>query len=157
MMPDCTGLPPGLLMRRITPAVCLSSKAACKAPMTCSALASPLALMTPFRFTSAVNFAPSAALSPCPQVQRQAKHHGQVAEAEQLEEDAPAPAASLLGKRFERELFQNLAFPVHIIAVRHLAPPSSTKKICPSSSTTSSATSPLPLQRPPRQRPESGA
>ena len=54
MMPACTGLPPGLLMRRTTPAVLVSSKAARSAVITVSAETSPCASITPFMSTSAV-------------------------------------------------------------------------------------------------------
>src|SRR5581483_681629 len=54
MMPACTGLPPGELIRRITPCVFLSLNALCSAPVTRSALASPLESITPTTSTSAV-------------------------------------------------------------------------------------------------------
>src|SRR3972149_4781618 len=58
MMPDCTGLPPGELMRRITPCVLLSLKALCSAEVMRSAFASPRGSMTPTMSTSAVCLPP---------------------------------------------------------------------------------------------------
>src|SRR5437773_1782745 len=54
MIPACTGLPPGELMRRITPWVFLFLNAFCRASVTRSALASPLGSITPTTSTSAV-------------------------------------------------------------------------------------------------------
>src|SRR4051812_11663023 len=58
MVYDCTGLPPGELMRMITPWVFLSLNAACSALLIFSALASAPGEMMPFNSTIAVCFFP---------------------------------------------------------------------------------------------------
>src|SRR3954469_6222481 len=60
MVCDCTGLPPGELMRMITPCVFLSLNAACSALLIFSALASLPGAMMPFSSTIAVCFLPLA-------------------------------------------------------------------------------------------------
>ena len=64
MMPACTGEPPGLLMRRITPAVPSSSNALCSAESMLSALALLFAAISPSMSTSAVWRAVFETLSP---------------------------------------------------------------------------------------------
>src|SRR4051812_8871621 len=58
MVCDCTGLPPGELMRMMTPCVFLSLNAACSDAFTFSALASLPGEMMPFSSTIAVCFFP---------------------------------------------------------------------------------------------------
>src|SRR5438067_1662628 len=58
MVCACTGLPPGELMRRITPCVLFSLNAACRPRITFSALASAPGAMMPFNSTTAVYFLP---------------------------------------------------------------------------------------------------
>ena len=58
MLCDCTGLPPGELIRSTTPCVFLSLNAACSAVVTFSALASVPGAMTPLISTSAVCLPP---------------------------------------------------------------------------------------------------
>ena len=70
IMPACTGLPPGLLMRTTTPAVWSLLNAARSDVITFSALASPLTSMTPFTSITAVCLA--AALSPMSGMKRAA-------------------------------------------------------------------------------------
>src|SRR5690348_17004831 len=60
MVCDCTGLPPGELIRMITPCVFLSLNAACSAVLIFSALASLPGAMMPFSSTIAVCFLPLA-------------------------------------------------------------------------------------------------
>src|SRR5438874_5702752 len=58
MVCACTGLPPGELMRTITPCVFLSLNAACSAVLIFSALPSVPGAMSPFSSTTAVCFLP---------------------------------------------------------------------------------------------------
>ena len=66
MVCDCTGLPPGDLMRSTTPWVFLSLNAACSATVILSALASLPGPMMPFSSTIAVCFPPLEDDSPRP-------------------------------------------------------------------------------------------
>ncbi len=64
MMPDCTGLPPGELMRITTARALASSKARLSPATTTSALASVSAAISPRSSTRAVCGPPGAVLAP---------------------------------------------------------------------------------------------
>lgn len=101
--------------------MCLSSKAACRELMTSSALESPLALMTPFRVHQRGEFFTFGDLVARSEVQRQPKHQGQIAEAQQLEENAPA-AAPLLGKASSASFSRTLRSPVSSLLLSDTLP-----------------------------------
>jgi hypothetical protein len=94
MMPACTGLPPGLLMRRMTPATFFSLNALCSDSMIFSALEEPLDL----DHAGQVDQCGMALLVRClgTPVDQGNQDQREVAETEELEENPPAPPGLLL-------------------------------------------------------------
>ena len=160
----CTGLPPGLLMRRMTPSGVLVLEGVLQSCGDAVGARQRIGLDHAVQFHHRGVLAGVHALASADPAQRDEQDREQIEEREALEEDAPAARLALLGKRGFRELADDVALPVlaarrgclNLLIIRHGNSSSSERNTLPSRSKTGSFFSRLPLQGPRTQRPVSG-